>query len=1039
MKKRLLSILLALVMALSLLPVSALAVDEPEGNETDTIWVTIYTGTPEIKDGKAYYNTIEGNPHELIVGTPYSTNQDLLFELDYKEKENKWEKDNEGIKQLVVFRAETDKNTVLEKLGQGAKDDVENAFDEQNKLTDNTIFYKEAGNSEWEYIQSNNNTWKDSKHSLFGDVTFTPDGKIENKPPEKPTENDVGMLLASGAVKVECTNTNVSHEAKTYGLLTGSYTIGAVEGDATNGYTCTITVTPDAYVALYNEEISANHTLTPESQTGTITLHYAPVNADGTVSTWQVKSVVPVTFTVVCGTPEPEKPATPTDEQLIKLLAGKITVDCVNTEIDPEHDNKTYGLLTDSYEIGDVTGNKTDGYFCNVTIKPATYVAEYNKTLPGHTAVATTTDKTIVLEMGGTGWIVSSGAPVTFYVECVSYTLTYDANGGKIGEETSVKTSGLTAQKDYALNKAIVPTYTVAEGEPAIVFIGWTAAQDSKIYAVGDAAPKTIEKVDIDRDVTVYAAWGYDTNGDGKADVNQIPVYVYAKFENSADQQIKALPLNDPFSLELNEHGWLTLGYVLVDGMVTEKAAVAELEEGFFPYDVNAAFDLSLVSSSSWTLTQADGADNYVGNGTTCYHLDGVIPVYRVTYDANGGAGAPDADQYLLPATHSLSTTKPTHEKVNNVDVDVVFIGWTAEKDEYIYAAGDTAPVTISQVTVPANDAAGNETDVTVYAVYGLDTNNNGIADVLETKYTVTYTDGVENKEVFEDQVYNNLLVGDDTPAFDGTPTRPGYRFFGWTPEWSETVTGDVTYTAQWRRSYHHTTSTEAKPTLNKADHYAYVVGYPDGTVQPQGAITRAEVATIFFRLLSDETRDLYWTKDNGYTDVKAGDWFNNAVSTLSNAGIINGYPDGTFRPNAPITRAEMAKVIAMFAELDKDSEGFKDIAGHWAEAYIKLAAGNGWIAGYPDGTFRPDQYITRAETMTMINRVLERVPSEEEHLLSHRVMLTFPDNQPGDWYYIAVQEATNSHTYERYATEKNGDEQWIKLIDNYDWTKLEF
>ena len=228
-------------------------------------------------------------------------------------------------------------------------------------------------------------------------------------------------------------------------------------------------------------------------------------------------------------------------------------------------------------------------------------------------------------------------------------------------------------------------------------------------------------------------------------------------------------------------------------------------------------------------------------------------------------------------------------------------------------------------------------------------------------------------------------------------------------------------------------------PKLNKADHYAYVVGYPDGTVQPQGAITRAEVATIFFRLLSDETRDLYWTKDNGYTDVKAGDWFNNAVSTLSNAGIINGYPDGTFRPNAPITRAEMAKVIAMFAELNKDSEGFKDIAGHWAEAYIKLAAGNGWIAGYPDGTFRPDQYITRAETMTMINRVLERVPSTEKHLLAYEVMLTFPDNQPGDWYYIAVQEATNSHTYERYATEKNGDEQWIKLIDNYDWTKLEF
>ena len=284
---------------------------------------------------------------------------------------------------------------------------------------------------------------------------------------------------------------------------------------------------------------------------------------------------------------------------------------------------------------------------------------------------------------------------------------------------------------------------------------------------------------------------------------------------------------------------------------------------------------------------------------------------------------------------------------------------------------------------------------------------------------------------------------------------QDGYSFEKWTnnfgaSEIANATTGEITiekarggetytFTANFVRKSTPSYNPPVAPKLNKADHYAYVVGYPDGTVQPQGAITRAEVATIFFRLLSDETRDLYWTKDNAYTDVKAGDWFNNAVSTLSNAGIINGYPDGTFRPNAPITRAEMAKVIAMFAELNKDSEGFKDIAGHWAEAYIKLAAGNGWITGYPDGTFRPNQYITRAETMTMINRVLERVPSTEKHLLAYEVMLTFPDNQPGDWYYIAVQEATNSHTYERYATEKNGDEQWIKLIDNYDWKKLEF
>ena len=220
---------------------------------------------------------------------------------------------------------------------------------------------------------------------------------------------------------------------------------------------------------------------------------------------------------------------------------------------------------------------------------------------------------------------------------------------------------------------------------------------------------------------------------------------------------------------------------------------------------------------------------------------------------------------------------------------------------------------------------------------------------------------------------------------------------------------------------------------LNTTDHFAYIVGYGNGEVRPQNNITRAEVATIFFRLLTDDVRDENLTKTNRYSDVAATSWYNTAVSTLSSMGIITGYPDGTFRPNAPITRAEMSKIIALFAKLDKTTDRFSDIAGHWAEAYIKLAAGNGWIEGYPDGSFRPNQSITRAETVTMINRVLERVPSEEDHLLSERVMLTFPDCKSGDWFYIAIQEATNSHTYERAATEKNGDEQWTALRANRD------
>ena len=241
-------------------------------------------------------------------------------------------------------------------------------------------------------------------------------------------------------------------------------------------------------------------------------------------------------------------------------------------------------------------------------------------------------------------------------------------------------------------------------------------------------------------------------------------------------------------------------------------------------------------------------------------------------------------------------------------------------------------------------------------------------------------------------------------------------------------------------RTYHPSTPS-SKPTLNTGDHYAYVMGYPDGTVRPNGSITRAEVSTILFRLLSDKTRDEYFTTESSFTDVKAGAWYNNSIATLEKAGVIvDTAKGGAFRPNEAITRAELAAMLAQFSDA-KPVKGvkFSDVsAEHWAYEAIAIAAKMGWIEGYPDGTFRPDATITRAEMMTLVNRALERVPSDEDHLLSKRVMLTFPDCKSGDWFYIAVQEATNSHTYERAATEKNGDEQWTALRANRDWTLLE-
>lgn len=231
--------------------------------------------------------------------------------------------------------------------------------------------------------------------------------------------------------------------------------------------------------------------------------------------------------------------------------------------------------------------------------------------------------------------------------------------------------------------------------------------------------------------------------------------------------------------------------------------------------------------------------------------------------------------------------------------------------------------------------------------------------------------------------------------------------------------------------------------TLNYDDHYAYIIGYPaeEGQsedyreVRPQNNITRAEVATIFFRMLTDESRAKFWSTENVYSDVNTGDWFNNAVSTATAAGIVNGYDTGDFKPNNAITRAEFAAIASRFTSVEYNGDGeFNDIAGHWAEEAINRAAVTGWINGYDDGSFKPDQYITRAEAMTLINRILYRLVDGEENLSAD--MVKWIDNDPSAWYYENVQEATNSHSYDREAIGLY--EKWVGITEPRDWEALE-
>ena len=318
--------------------------------------------------------------------------------------------------------------------------------------------------------------------------------------------------------------------------------------------------------------------------------------------------------------------------------------------------------------------------------------------------------------------------------------------------------------------------------------------------------------------------------------------------------------------------------------------------------------------------------------------------------------------------------------------------------------------------------------------------NNGGNADIVVYVPFKDYKNGEALKYV--------VVPITSIPAVGDKPNS-GYRAGSWdtTPVGNAKVEKDTvfTYTYARRSSSGGGGGGSRKPTvtipddvptgLNGDDHYAYIVGYPDSTVRPQNGITRAEVATIFFRLLTDETRNANSTKSNSYSDVAAGAWYNHAVSTLSAMGIVKGDSQGKFNPNAPITRAEFAAIAARFDDkANTTAVDFSDIASHWAKNEISAAANNGWINGYTDGTFRPNNKITRAEAMTLVNRVLKRLPETAEDL--HNDMIKWSDNSDTSaWYYLAVQEATNSHYYD---IKENKHEKWSKLRETRDWTELE-
>lgn len=388
------------------------------------------------------------------------------------------------------------------------------------------------------------------------------------------------------------------------------------------------------------------------------------------------------------------------------------------------------------------------------------------------------------------------------------------------------------------------------------------------------------------------------------------------------------------------------------------------------------------------------------------------VPSIRIQYQwvstDNPSDVTPPADDYIRTGTaYTAKAQEATHQGYS-------FKGWfTDDACTLSYTDGTVLSTdTIlygkwEKIATPPSSGGGGGSHVTKYYILHYESNGG-------TKY--------------EDEKYKKNTV----VILDKIPKRVGYTFTGWYADKELTdkitkikMTSDKTVYAGWQ-------ATDVPNYLNNENHFAYIVGYEDGTVRPNANISRAEVAAIFFRLLKDDVRDDNLTANSVFTDVAFGKWYNKSISTMAKIGIVKGRTANAFAPNAPITRAEFAAICSRFDRSNVEIKSdFNDISGHWAENEIRRAASLGWIQGYTDGSFKPDQNITRAEAASMINRMLHRLPETVDDLLDG--MIQWPDNQPSDWYYINMQEATNSHDFKQKG---EINEYWTKLTENPNWDR---
>lgn len=836
-------------------------------------------------------------------------------------------------------------------------------------------------------------------------ITYTPGANFKatnyniSKSEGKLSINNIAGPTNLPTVTVHCTNTEVVHADSDGNALTnGSYTSIVSKNATSNSYICTVTLTDKSgYINAYNTSTGATHVSdTSKSDTTEIVLTY-----DVTNKTWNaptesfflnVKCDTPTT-TVDLGTYVKK---TLTGTNFHENFEATFTVD-----VSYGNEETAEGSVT----LIDAAQNTPFVFNSNITLKRGFYytfsVTEQEANVPGVTCDTTTHEFALNVKTDGTvefGSVVDkqfvpAGAEADQFL---TITNTYtEPKEPRVVSKTVVTTDmvdtlppSVSSDIEAFKNKVDI-LYPVVNGEASTLEVPYGTKSVTLLYKITvNAGTKTsmqFEDVGAER-VSVF--------DDDNVDVSQVGRTFTVRFYRgvtTADIYVAKTYKN----LVFDSNGECTVENVISEEI---KATTTVTEKDPNKLTINFADYVQKELAATGTKTASD--------------VDFTVDVKgkEQTMIITSAEGEEAISTYADEFDPKYSRTLTAHfDSITGGEVKTTrFTGTTVEIDHaghYTFFLGEEKG-TRTGVTY-------DEARYTLYINVRLDQNENKLY-VSSMGAIRTNSDGTWENIALIEMVNDEPVRTTNYITFHNTIDTGKDDYY---PIIIPTIINKDT------------------GMLNKTDHFAYVIGYPDGTVHPNGQITRAEVATIFFRLLRDEVRDGAFTTSNTYSDVAYGKWYNNPISTMSALGIITGYPDGTFKPNKPITRAEFAAIAARFDETQSGkSATFSDVIGHWAAKEIGIAYYNDWIKGYPDGTFKPDQNITRAEAMTLINRVLERKPESPADLLTN--MNKWTDNMDtSKWYYLDVQEATNSHGYTRKTFNY---ELWRQMLPDPDWSRYE-